>query len=149
VLLLGLLASIAFGGLYLAVGDLLRFTRADAYLLVMTPDDFLLVTPRKTIHVPMTSVAYVTLKGIRVHTPPAQTVTPTLGGLGWLFGAGGASRSTSRRGAPSLAFLDLRTQREVVVATDNTFDDLPVLEEILSLHAKGQVAAESGSRIDR
>ncbi|HET9980769.1 MAG TPA: hypothetical protein VFQ32_10010, partial [Ktedonobacterales bacterium] len=34
--------------------------------------------------------------------------------------------------APTLAFLDTRTNTEVVVATDDSFDDIPTLEQVIS-----------------
>lgn len=151
ILLLGMLGAVAFGGLGLGIADILRYVQADGYLLVMTPDDFLKVTPRRTIHVPMTAVSFVTLKGVRERREPTQPVQPPVGGamsLAPLFGPGAAS-PRSRRGPPSLAFLDMRTRHEVVVATDDSFEALPVLEDILSLYAKGEFTPASASRTDR
>jgi hypothetical protein len=151
IVLLGVLGAIALGGLWLCVGDFLRYLRADDYLLVMTPDDFLKVTPWRVIHVPMTSVAFVTLKGVRARAAPTQGAQPTAtSGMNWgSVVGGGISYRRTGRSAPSLAFVDLRTNRQVVVATDDTFDELPVLEEILDLYAKGQPSVAPRSRSGR
>jgi hypothetical protein len=45
--------------------------------------------------------------------------------------------------APSLAFVDLRDDSEVVIATDNTFDELIALNEVLWSHVE---KAERASR---
>jgi hypothetical protein len=63
------------------------------------------------------------------------------------FGAGLGAPGTSRREfrrPPSLAFQDKRTKRAVMVATDDSFDQLAVLEEILSLYAGAAAAASRG-----
>jgi hypothetical protein len=140
IVLLLILAGMAIGGLGLVAGEAFRYLRADEYLLVMTPDDYVKVTPRGITHVPMTSIAFVTLKGVRTQTMPVPgESTPTSPALGWgLMFAGNTSSRMTARSAPSLAFLDLRTEKQVVVATDNMFADLPILEEVLSLYARGR-----------
>jgi hypothetical protein len=140
IVLLAVIGTVAIGGLWLLVADLLRLARADQYLLIFTPADYVKVEPRRVTHVPMANVAYVTLKGVKA--PPGAQVSPaddpaamaqrTPGiGLGSLFG----SRPREPGRAPSLAFLDTRTNREVVVGTDNSFDELLVLEDLLGLYA--------------
>lgn len=137
--LLLLVGAVAFGGLWLLVVDLLRLARADQYLLVMTPTDYVKAEPGRVTHVPMASVGYVTLKGVKGASPPSpapQPPAPTrVGPLGSLGNLGTFRRQPGR--APTLAFLDLRTDREVVVGTDNSFDELGVLHEILSSYAGG------------
>jgi hypothetical protein len=147
IILLAVFVALAIGGSMLCIGDFTRYFRADEYLLVMTPEDFLKVTPFRTIHVPMTAVAYVTLKGVAPPPAPGPTGPPTTPFI-WsaLFGGANASRRAGGlRGAPSLAFMDQRTKRHVVVATDDAFDDLLALNEILTLYAKGTQLLTSAS----
>jgi hypothetical protein len=140
--LLALVGGVAFGGASLLAADLLRLIRHGAYLLVITPECYLKVEPRRTTFVPMTAVAYVTLKGVKLSSTPrdpaTEPATARSGAAAGFFGAGfrpGYRREINR--APSLAFLDLRTNREVIVATDDTFEELPILSEILNLYARG------------
>jgi hypothetical protein len=150
VILLLILGTVGIGGLVLCISDALRLVRAGEYLLVMTPDDFVKQMPRRTIYVPMASVAYVTLKGVRPPPNPdtERAVSQTLLMMrryGSVMGIPGTYRREFNR-PPSLAFLDRRTNREVIVATDDAFDQLPVLEEILSLYAGGRSRTRTGAR---
>ena len=142
IILLGLVGAVAFGGLGMLISDLRRLARADEYLLVITPEHYLRAEPGRVTYVPMTAVAYVTLKGVRLAgAPQRDTISPLaqasvgrFGALGSMMGSG--YRREMRR-PPSLAFLDTRTQSQVVVATDDAFEDLPVLQEVLNLYAGG------------
>jgi hypothetical protein len=141
-LLLALVGAVAFGGASLLVADLRRLTRLDAYILVITPDYYLKSEPGRTTFVPMTAVAYVTLKGVKTtgqpHDRAAEAAVARAGALSGVMGAGfrpGYRREINR--APSLAFLDMRTDAEVIVATDDTYEELPVLAEVLNLYARG------------
>jgi hypothetical protein len=134
--LLLMFGAAAFGSLGYAVVDLLRALKWDKYLLVITPDDYLQIEPRKRIHVPMSDVALVTVKGVTDSARPAESLLDRTSGIraadrmamlttGQMYG-----REPKR--APSLAFLDTRTDKEVVVATDDSYDDLVSIERILS-----------------
>lgn len=143
-LLLAVLAIMGFGGVSIAIYDFWRVAHASEFLLVMTPDDYIKAEPRQITHVPMEHVTYVTLRGIKMpHAQDNPSITQMEsravtgmerggrigGGMGWL----GYRRQPKQ--APSLAFLDSRTDQEIVVGTDNSFDELPVLEQVLTLHA--------------
>jgi hypothetical protein len=149
VILLVILGLVAFGGLSLMITDIMRLVRADQYLLIMTPTDYLKVEPGRVTHVPMGAVAYVTLKGVKVpNAAAADAARPNIpSAMGRLspFGGGFGYRRELRRPA-SLAFLDTRTNREVVVGTDDAFDALPVLEEILDMYAGGGAPASQRGR---
>lgn len=150
VVLLVVLALVAFGGVGLCIADALRLARAERYLLIMTPDDYVKLSPGRVTHVPMASVAYVTLKGVKPPPNPdtERAVSQTLLMMrryGTVMGIPGTYRREFSR-PPSLAFLDQRTRREVIVATDDSFDQLPVLEEILNLYAGGRTRARSRAR---
>ena len=136
-LLLILLGAIAFGGLAIAIYDLLRYLRAGDYLLVVTPDDYVKAEPHRVTHVPLEYVGNVTLRGVKStfdravnqddafqmqHQVPFMRYTPNR-----------PTRRTSQ--APSLAFLDERTNKQVVVATDDAFDELSALEYVLQTYS--------------
>lgn len=140
------LGAVAFGGLGVGAYDLWRVARAGDFLLVMTPDHYAKFTPGKVTHVPMSEIVYVTLRGVKAPEPTAAA--PSLEDwaspmqLGGMFSRGGTSvdnllRRNYRRAPTSLAFRDLRTQREVIVADDDSFDALPTLEQVLRDYAHG------------
>jgi hypothetical protein len=128
-----ILAGMAFGGLGLAGYDFWRLRHADEFLLVITPDDYVMAKPGKVTHVPMDSIGYVTLKGVK--SPQEREMdryrqnqehSNTMTRMSNIF--------IPRRqpaSAPSLAFVDLRDDTPVVVSTDNSFDDLYVIQDVL------------------
>lgn len=143
-MLLIVLAIMGFGGVGIAIFDFWRLRHADEYLLVMTPQDFIKAEPRRVTHVPMTHVSYVTLRGVKHPVErdlEAQRNGLTLAShmLGTWVGNFGKPRV-----APSLAFVDSRTDREVVVSSDKSFDELIALEEVLLIHAKGKERTYTG-----
>ena len=134
-----ILGAIPIGSLGIIGYDCWRLSHANEYLLVMTPDDYVKATPGAITHVPMEDIAYITLRGVRLPANYKQEVM-NLGQMQsafsrMFFGGWRSQYIQSRpRGAPSLAFLDRRTDKEVVVSTDEVFDSLVALEQILSLH---------------
>jgi hypothetical protein len=142
------LAALAFGSLSIVVYDCWRLAHANDYWLVITPDDYVKAEPRgKVTHVPIENIEYVTLKGVK---RPIETVEtpfvdagPAAFGRGMVFGlpiGRIVDRASRRRMATptSLAFLDNRTNREVVVATDNAFDDLSAIDYILNMQTEAK-----------
>jgi hypothetical protein len=142
-IILFLLGTMAFGSVFYLINDLRRWKNAGAYLLLMTPDDFVKVEPRRTIHVPMDNIAYVTLKGVRnvgsayvqqqsvattvlLHRPP-RTVSP------------------SPFRAPLLTFRDTRTNKVVTISQDEQFDDLRALDELLNTFVEEKVRARKAA----
>jgi len=140
--LLVVLAVLGFGSLAIVIQDVLRLRRAKEYLLIMTPDDFVKVEPGRITQVPMDQIRNLTLKGVKVEkqqteTPQGQTTkqrtaAAQIGMMGWLMGAVARQPKVS----PSLAFLDSRTDTEVVVSNDNSFGDLTALQDALSFHMR-------------
>ncbi|HEX6800370.1 MAG TPA: hypothetical protein VF116_21845 [Ktedonobacterales bacterium] len=143
IVLIALVGTAAFGSLGITIYDLWRMANARRYLLVMTPEDYVKEEPRKIIHVPMESVAYITLRGVK--SPEMQAYEEAAGGREShdVFQSrdldrvtrtiGGANQRRLRAQTPTLAFLDTRTDKEVIVATDASFDELPALEYVLKL----------------
>lgn len=149
-LLLAILAIVAFGGLCICLYDVWRLRHADEYLLVMTPDDLVKAEPKKTIHVPMSSIGYVTLRGVkqRQYRPDTSVSLDEMArqessamrsiASGAMLNRMVGNANFRRRPpeAPSLAFVDLRDDSEVVLATDDTFDELIALNDLLCSHVE-------------
>lgn len=143
VVVIALAGTAAFGSLGIALYDLWRMANAGRYLLVMTPEDYVKAEPRKLTHVPMDAVAYVTLRGVK--TPEMLAYEEAAGGREGrdVFQSrsldrvtrsiGGANQRRLRAQTPTLAFLDTRTNKEVIVANDASFDELAALEYVLKL----------------
>jgi hypothetical protein len=137
-IILAVLGTMAFGALYLLVTDMQRLRLWGDYLLIMTPDDYVKVEPRRITHVPMDQIDSITLKGVRTPQQAAADPQPqTLMGRMLLRIPIRKPRET-----PLVAFRDLRTNDEVIVSRDNSFDELPALAYILELH----VSAKERSR---
>lgn len=134
-LLILMFVIIGFGGLGVAAFDFYRVTNADRYMIVLTPDDLVLSTPRHITHVPLEDVTFLTLKGVKDDRAPDPEANPDMV-RGAFLGMGRmvTMRTRQPKQAPSLAFLDKRTGREVVVARDNSYEDLSALEDIMSTY---------------
>jgi hypothetical protein len=132
---------LAFGSLALTLTEIRRLTGADHFWLIITPDTFVKASPQGYTDVPLEEIADITLRGVPT---PAAFGRPTSGTQ--LQGAGMSATPstmlsvqarllggafTPRRGAASLAFRDRRANRVVTVATDDSFDSLAALDEIL------------------
>lgn len=135
--LLALVGLVAFGSLGIAIFDIWRLIHAHDYLLVITPDDYLRVDPgEKMTHVPIDDISSVTMRGVKVNNPYDQMREADFANLSPLKRlsrvAGNFYTPREPKHAPSLAFMDTRTNTEVVVVTDNSFDDIPTIEQVIS-----------------
>lgn len=125
---------IGFGSIWSLVTDVWRLRHIEQYLVVITPDDFVKQEGDKIVHVPLTYVRHVTARGA---PPPDRTAprnamrdVPSAGEnvAGLIFGraffpSGQKMRRRRMRTPTTLAFLDTRTDSEVVVATDSSYGD--------------------------
>ena len=144
VLLLALGAT-AVGSLCIALYDVWRVLHADDFLIVMTPDDYVKSEPNRITHVPMEHVAYVTMRGVKnPMEEQAQLADPYLQPDRYRFMRGVVMVRREPAHSPSLAFLDTRTDREVVVATDDSFEALPALEYVLQNHVYNKQRSRTG-----
>jgi hypothetical protein len=136
VIFLSVVGCMAFGALYLFLADFQRLRLWGEYLLIMTPDDFVKVEPHRITHVPMDQIDDITLKGAQAQhdAAPADIVAQSFGGrvMGLIV--------RKPKVSALLIFRDRRTNREVIVGRDNSFDDLAALDYVLRLHvdAKGR-----------
>src|SRR6185437_4478749 len=120
IVILMLVGAVAFGSLGVAVYDLWRLIHAREYLLVITPEDYLRLGPRnKQTHVPIEDIAYVTMKGVKVNDPYAEARAASASNMSAMkrisHVAGSFYSPREPKRAPTLAFLDTRTNTEVVV----------------------------------
>ncbi len=132
-IMLGVLLFVGVGSLWALITDIHRLRNANDHIIVITPTDFVKQEGQKIIHVPLMYVRHVTARGA---PPPESAPKNTMQEIpragenmaGFLFGRGmvpsGMRHRRRRMRTPTtLAFLDSRTDTEVVVATDNAYGD--------------------------
>lgn len=141
-LILAVLLALAAGGLGVAAYDAWRLSRSNQYWLIITPELFVKATPAKIIETPLEYVANLTLKGVALPTEgnsmtaaPMDAIMPTsvgarMIGLANVAGAPGVSRQRAR-GSASLAYRDSRDNSTVTVCTDDAFDHMGAIYQIL------------------
>jgi hypothetical protein len=136
-----ILGLMAVGSFFFFFRDLAKLRMSSDYMLIMTPDDFVKVEAGKVIRVPMECIDHITLKGVR-SAGEAITAHPDItdAGLRTRFLPFFGLRRRPFQ-LPSLAFVDLRVNRTVVVGADDTFDDLRALEEVLLVKVEAKKRA--------
>lgn len=150
-LLLGLLAFVAIGSAWTMISDIMRLRDARRHIIVITPNDFVKQEGKKITHVPLLYVRHVTARG----KPPAgganredsadqeEMQMPSLGenfisliaGRGWTK-RGQRWRRGRMRTPTSLAFIDARTDSEVIVVSDMAYGDPFLIAAYLKQYAK-------------
>lgn len=154
-ILLGIFLFIDLGSLWALITDVRRLMHAERHMMVLTPDDFVKQEEDKIVHVPCVNIRHVTARGTPPpdRTPPTGSAVEQVSGVGEntasLFfgrriasslGAGGSgsgknSRRKGRRTPTSLAFVDTRTEREVIITNDNAFGDTFHIAAVLKQYA--------------
>jgi len=146
---------ICLGSLWALITDVLRLVHADKHMMVLTPEDFVKQEGNKIIHVPCINIRHVTARGLPPpdRTPPTGSVVDQVSGIGdnaasLVFGrrvvnyiAGrdggeGNSRRRGRRTPTSLAFIDTRTDREVIITNDKSFGDTFQIAAVIKQYAE-------------
>ena len=147
--------SLILGSLWALITDVLRLVHADKHMMVLTPEDFVKQEGNKIIHVPCINIRHVTARGLPPpdRTPPTGSVVDQVSGIGdnaasLVFGrrvvnyiAGrdggeGNSRRRGRRTPTSLAFIDTRTDREVIITNDKSFGDTFQIAAVIKQYAE-------------
>jgi len=135
--ILGTVLFIGIGSAWQIIVDTRRLVEADKHIIILTPDEFVMQDGDIVHHVPLMYVRHITARGI---VPPDQTAPrgavvsnmPHAGEnlSGFFFGRGfipTISRWRARRRAkhtPSmLAFIDSRTNSEVIIKDYNLYGD--------------------------
>lgn len=134
-----LLATVAFGGLGIALHDFWRLTHARDYWLIITPESFVKATPSRVTETPLEKIDGLTLKGVPIPTgentalemPMVQfPMTGRLIEFANNAGIPGVTRKKTR-GNPSLAYRDTRTNKIVTICTDDSFEQMAALYDLL------------------
>ena len=135
--ILGMVLFVGIGSVWQIIVDTRRLLGADKHIIVITPDEFVMQDGEDIRHVPLMYIRNITARGI---VPPDRTAPdgavvsnmPHVGEnlSGFLFGRGfipTISRWRTRRRAkhtPSmLAFIDSRTNTEVIIRDYNLYGD--------------------------
>ncbi len=137
-LLLGILGVAAFGSAGVALYDLWRLNHMADYLIVITPDDFVKAGPRSVIHVPMEHVDYITLRGAKTSADESFQDVNSINQANPYSRLIHMPRPRQPKQAPSLAFLDTRTNQEVLVARDEAHGDLFSLNRLLEINSEAK-----------
>ncbi len=162
-LLLSALLFVTIGSLWLLMSDIRRIQQAEKHMMVITDDVFVKQEGEKILAVPLVSIRHVTPRGRAPaeSVEPAIEARPTSSGaiLGSMFGGGqnasdGNTRQHRRgmRSPTSLAFIDVRTGREVTVVNDNSYGDPFTIASVLKEYTasvSGAEPVEQQSRVNR
>jgi hypothetical protein len=135
-LILGILLFTGLGSLYLLIIDVIRLLRPDNHIIVITPEHFVQQQGNKIRMVPLANIKHVTARGV---PPPerdpyaeenradVQSIPTINENVAAFFGGQRMSRAgrrfRRRRTPTSLAFVDSRTDKEIVILTDNSHGD--------------------------
>jgi hypothetical protein len=132
--ILGVCAFLAIGSIVLLVRALRLLLDANRHLIVLTPELYVQQRGDRIISVPMRSIDHITLRGVfggdAAYTQRSDLqVENAVMSFGRMFG--GNQMRRARRTPDSLAFIDARTDAPITIAEDNSFAELPVIEELL------------------
>ncbi len=137
-LILGVVLYVCLGSIWAMITDIQRIRAADQHVIIITPEDFVKQEGTKIIHVPLEYVKYVTARGappvdrsVTTASEDARPASVSEGITGLFFGrrvasAGRQGSSSGRRRVrtpTTLAFIDSRTDKEVVVVTDKAYGE--------------------------
>lgn len=147
-IILGLVLFVGLGSMWQIIVDVRRLLQADKHIIVIAPEDFVKQEGKKIMHVPLMYVRHVTARGT---PPPDRTVSkgsavgemPRTGenfagflfGRGLLPGTGTRQRRRRMRTPTTLAFIDSRTDSEVIVVNDASYGDPFMIAALLKEYA--------------
>jgi hypothetical protein len=129
-LFLALLGFTGIGSLWLLIYDTVRLMRADRSIIVITPQAYCKQSGNKIDLVPLEEVGYLTTRGSKAPTTRASWATyetPEVsrsqdggrvqgGSTRMFFG-----RRRNPRGPTSVAFVDLRNDKKIMVTNDHSY----------------------------
>jgi hypothetical protein len=136
--ILGIVLFVGIGSLWQIIVDTRRLLKADEHIIVITPDDFVIQEGENIRHVPLMYVRHITARGVAPppdRTAPKEAVVkeiPPAGDnlTGFLFGRGfipsvssWRTRRKAKRTPSMLAFIDSRTDREVIIKDYSMYGD--------------------------
>lgn len=148
-IILGVVLYVCLGSIWAMITDIVRVREADKHIIIITPEDFVKQEGQKIIHVPLQYVKYVTARGAPAADPKEEaeedTQSTSVGAsIGSLFIGRRAATSLSKGGLgrrrmrtpTTLAFIDSRTDKEVVVVSDKAYGDPHQIAASLKEYAK-------------
>lgn len=141
VILLAVPIFILVGSLWTVVVELGRLRTAREQVIIITPTDFVKQAGKHITHVPLSQVEHITVRVAPKRPDPAIEMSSATTQMGRML-FGGRSRSRLKA-PPSLAFIDARTNKKVVVATDDSFADLGDLGDVLLSYVDTYRSSES------
>lgn len=141
-----ILLFIGLGSIWSLIVDIRRLLKADQHLIVITPDELVKQEGEKILQVPLEEIHYVTARGkprpdrSSPKDPFAEMPRAGDNTSGFIVGrgflpAGIRFRMRRMRTPTTLAFIDGRTDREVVVLTDEAFGDPHMIAALLKEYA--------------
>lgn len=152
--LLAIVLYVFIGSIWAFISDLRRLQHISQHVIIITPNDFVQQEGQKITHVPLEYVKHVTARG----TPPvdrsletarqdAQISSVGASMAGFFVGRGvaesgqrGAGSVRKRMRTPTtLAFIDERTDKEVIVVTDKAYGDPFSIAAYLKEYARSKV----------
>jgi hypothetical protein len=137
---------VGLGSIWALFLDARRLIQADEHLIVITPDAFVKQEGKKVIHVPLMYVRHVTARGApppdrstkseenRAQPRAGENVLSLFVGRG-LTSSGMRWRLKRMRTPTSLAFVDSRTEKQVVVVDDKSHGDPYMIAALLKQYA--------------
>ena len=143
---LGLFLFVGLGSLWSLFLDVRRLIQADKHVRVITPDTFVKQEGKKTISVPLMYVRHVTARGApppdrstksienRPHPNMGENVLSLFAGRG-MTSSGMRWRLKRMRTPTTLAFVDSRTEKEVLVIDDKSHGDPFMIAALLKQYA--------------
>ena len=143
-ILLGMMLLAGIGSIWQLVVDARRLLQADKHVIIITPDDFVKQEGKKIIHVPLMYVRYITARGSRSRSrtssserAPARASLADENTPGFQFWRGliPGMRRRRKRTPTALAFIDIRTDTQVVVASDASYGDPFTIAGLLKEYA--------------
>jgi hypothetical protein len=145
-LLLGVVLFVCLGSVWTVIRDILRLRNAEQCVIVITPDDFVKQEGKKTIHVPLEHIQYLTARGASSPVDRSLETARQDGQISSLrenissLVVGRRVAESGRKGLDrmrmrtptTLAFIDSRTKREIIVVTDKAYGD----PQVIATHIK-------------
>ena len=149
-IILGIVLFVCLGSIWALITDVLRISQSDKHIIIITPEDFVKREGKKIIHVPLECVQHVTARGVPKvdRSTEAADEDARPGGVGEGIAGmflGRQAASGVRQGGfmrrrtrtpMTLAFLDSRTDSEVIVVTDKAYGDPNYIGECLKEYAE-------------
>lgn len=151
---LALLGLTGFGSLWLLIKDGRRWLQADTSMIVITPDVYFKQEIGKAVLVPLEEVGFITVRGVK---PPNQQASWSAynagpdtssaeedariasgGPMGNLLGG----RRRKPRGPTSVVFVDLRTEKRVIVTEDHSYAHPYEIGETLRSYVEARLKRE-------